>query len=246
MKTTQAILISCAIGFLFSSCREKTHTDIRSASKTDSNKWSIEKLRDKATQHLDSSQWDSELFRQDIETYTKYADIFQSYPLNKSPFPVAGYDYAVSSRPFVIETETALFKGIRIGEYESPESEKIIDKLTLLILTNDKNSEENSLVESRNYPYLTAQGTFNDKDHEYDWVFAASPDGFSTLLVNMKLFDLRFGETILIFPQADQSFFYEQVKDSPNNYGGNFEEFKKELMNNPNVKNRLKSETNGK
>lgn len=244
MKINQTILISLIIGFLFPSCREQAHTDTRTESKIVSNKWTLEKLSDKAAQHLDSNHWDLELFKQDIETYAKYADIFQNYPLNKSPFPVAGYDYAVSSRPFVIETETALFKGIRIGEYESPESDKIIDKLTLLILTNDKNSEENSLVESRNYPYLTAQGTFNGKDHEYDWVFSASPDGFSTLLVNMKLFDLRFGETILIFPQAGQSFFYEQVKDSPNNYEGNFEEFKKELMNNPNVKNRLESETN--
>ncbi|MEZ4981009.1 MAG: hypothetical protein R2769_05370 [Saprospiraceae bacterium] len=34
----------------------------------------------------------------------------------------------------------------------------------------------------------------------------------------MKLFDLRFGETIMIFPQKDQSFHYLQMNESPDNY----------------------------
>ena len=146
------------------------------------------------------------MFHQDIETYMKYAEVFNSYPLNKSPFPVAEYDYAVSSIPFSIELDSIVFKGVRIGEYENPESERIIDKLTLLILTNDRNSEETTLVDSRNHPYLTAQGIFKVTNNEFDWVFSASPDGFSTLIINMKLFDLRFGKTIIIYPQSDNSF----------------------------------------
>lgn len=59
----------------------------------------------------------------------------------------------------------------------------------------------------------------------------------------MKLFDLRFGETIIIYPQTDKSFLYEQIIDSPNNYG-NFEDFKKSIMNNPKVKKQLISEKN--
>jgi len=192
-------------------------------------KWNQESLNQKAVDNLDISKRDEKLLLQDIETYSKYTEIFKSYPLNKSPFPVSEYDYAVSSIPFIIENNGAIYKGIRIGEYENPESEKIIDKVTLIIQTNDKNSEENSLVESRNFPYLTAQGTFKANSNEYDWIFSASPDGFSTLLVNMKLFDLRFGETIIIYPQKNQSFFYDQIKDSPNNYN-NFDDFKKLII----------------
>ena len=59
----------------------------------------------------------------------------------------------------------------------------------------------------------------------------------------MKLFDLRFGETVIIYPQTDKSFFYEQIKDSPNNYG-NFEYFKESIMNNPKVQKQLTSEKN--
>ena len=85
-------------------------------------------------------------------------------------------------------------------------------------MTNDEDAEETTLVESRNYPYLTAQGIFKTADNQFDWVFHYSPDGYSTLLLNMKLFDLRFGETIIIYPQQDKSFLYDQIKDSPNHY----------------------------
>lgn len=239
---TQKILIAIIFELLFSSCQEKERLNSLDKN-TVVNKWNIENLSIRTNEHLDSTKWDLELLNQDIETYNKHSEIFKSYPLNKSPFPIAEYDYAVSSIPFVIEFDSVVFKGVRIGEYENPESEYIIDKLTLLILTNDKDSEENTWVDSRNYPYLTAQGRFKVTNNEFDWVFSASPDGFSTLLFNMKLFDLRFGETIIIYPQIDKSFLYQQIKDSPNSYG-NFEDFKRTLINNPKVKNQLNSEKN--
>ncbi|CAM1342287.1 hypothetical protein [Tenacibaculum aestuarii] len=239
---TKKLLIIIISGILFHSCLERKKSN--SIDKiAEERKWDIEKLNNRAVQHLDTTKWDIKLFNQDIETYNKYSEIFQSYPLNKSPFPVAEYNYAVSSIPFSIEKDSTVFKGVRVGEYENPESEKIIDKLTLLILTNNKDAEETTLVDSRNYPYLTAQGIFKVINNEFDWVFSASPDGFSTLLINMKLFDLRFGETIIIYPQINKSFLYEQIKDSPNNYG-NFEDFKKSIINNPKVKKQLISEKN--
>lgn len=227
MKLKRLLFLIIVITFF--SCKGTKHT-LLNAENTKNTDWNIETLNQKATQNLDNTKWDLKLLNQDIETYTKYTEIFKSYPLNKSPFPVSEYDYAVSSIPFIIEKNGNIFKGVRIGEYENPESEKIIDKLTLLILTNDKNSEENTLVESRNFPYLTAQGTFKVTNNEYDWAFSASPDGYSTLMINMKLFDLRFGETIIIYPQNDQSFFYDQIKDSPNNYS-TFDNFKNAIIN---------------
>lgn len=234
---TQKILIAIALGLLLSSCNEIEKAN-SATKKPEAAKWDLTSLSQRAEQHLKPAEWDLDLFNQDIETYSKYAEIFQAYPLNKTPFPVAKYDYAVSKIPFFIEKDSLLFKGVRIGEYANPDSEKIIDKLTLLFLTSDKGAEENTLVDSRNYPYLTAQGILKLKHHQFDWVFSASPDGFSTLMLNMKLFDLRFGETIIIYPQIDQSFLYDQINDSPNNYR-NFEDFKKTILNNPSVKKHL-------
>lgn len=229
LKMTKHILILLLLVMLFPTCQEDGKTNTQ-PQPTVEKKWNFQTLNHRATQHLDSAQWDMKLFHQDLETYKKHKEIFRSFPLNKSPFPVAEYNYAVLSVPFTFALDSTLFKGVRIGEYENPESEKIIDKLTLLVLTNDINAEENSLVDSRNYPYLTAQGTFEIQNNALDWVFSASPDGYSTLLVNMKLFDLRFGETIIIYPQKNDSFLYDQIKDSPNNHK-NFEDFKKSLLN---------------
>ncbi|SFT39951.1 hypothetical protein SAMN05216474_0345 [Lishizhenia tianjinensis] len=217
------------LGVLLPPCRETKKKDALEQT-TQQENWNFDSLKHRASQNLDSAQWDMELYHQDLENYQKFKEIFQSFPLNKSPFPVAEYDYAVASTPFMIELDTLIFKGVSLGEHENPESEKIIYKLSLIVLTNDKNTQENTLVESRNYPYLTAQGTFEVEKNSLDWVFTASTDGYSTLLVNMKLFDLRFGETIIIYPQKDESFLYDQVKDSPNNYE-NFEEFKKAVLN---------------
>ncbi|MFZ6053032.1 hypothetical protein [Halocola ammonii] len=187
--------------------------------------WDLDSLSQRAKSNMDSASWDTQLFEQDIATYREYAEVFQSFPLNKSPFPVADYDYAVSSRPVLIETGEHIFKGVRIGEFKKVEDEEPLDRLTLLVMTDDKDSEQNTLVESRNYPYLTAQGFFITKDNKFDWVFSASPDGYSTLMVNMKLFDLRFGETIVIYPRSGRAFVYDQIDDSPENYQ-NFEDFK--------------------
>jgi hypothetical protein len=217
------------IGLIFFSCQETAEVS-KSSITLDDEKWNIQLLQSRALNHLDSSKWDKELFQQDVETYNKYIEIFQCYPLNKSPFPVATYDYAVASIPFTIEVNKTVYKGVRIGEYLTPESDTLINKLTLLILTNGKDLEDNTLVESRNYPYLTAQGTFEVENNEFDWFFLASPDGFSSLILNMKLFDLRFGETVVIYPQNDNSFLYNQINDSPNNYES-FEEFKERVLN---------------
>lgn len=185
---------------------------------TQSNPWNLEKLAKRAISNEDSALWDRQLFNQDIETYQKYSEVFKAYPLNKSPFPVAEYDYAVSSIPIEFDSEQGHFKGVRIGAYKDSLMEETEDKLCLLIRCSDSTAEESSLVESRNYPYLTAQGMFQCESHEFDWVFASSPDGYSMLLLNMKLFDLRFGETVLIYPQGDGSFTYQQIQENPNNY----------------------------
>lgn len=187
-----------------------------------------------ANNHADPALLDSALFNQDKEFYLNNRSVFQAFPLHKSPFPVAEYDYAVISQPLSIDTGAYMLKGVSIGEYSSPDSEKVNYKMTIIALTKDQKIEENTLVESRNYPYLTAQGTITLPQTDFDWVYAGSPDGFSVLLVNMKMFDLRFGETIIIYPQNDHSFHYEQCKISPNDYL-DYNEFEQEVLKISNV-----------
>lgn len=196
-------------------------------------------LKNRVVANSNSHKWKQSLLDQDLETFHNYADIFEKYPLNNYPFPVADYDYAVYSNPFVLEVDSIIFNGIQIGEYLNPNSDSITTKLTLLVLTNKDEVEVESFVNSRNYPYLTAQGYFNLPTNNFNWVFSATPDGFSSLFFSMKFFDLRFGETIVIYPQANDSFVYDQLEESPNNYS-NFEEYLQRIKANEKIIDRLK------
>ena len=233
----QKRLIIFVITIALLSCKISKDTSSKKK-KTNKNQWNLEALHQKAQDHFDSTKWDSALYQQDVETYKKYPEVFKSYPLIKTPFPVATYDYAVSYKPFTIQLKQKKLIGIRIGECEDEDCEKITDKLSLLLLTDDKNAEEKTLVESRNYPYLTAQGTIKSFEDTFDWVFSATPDGFSSLVINMKFFDTRFGETIIIYPQKNNSFFYQQLKISPNDYE-KFEEFKNSILSNKTLQKHL-------
>lgn len=194
----------------------------------DSTFWTVEKLGLRAIDNQDSTLWDTALFQQDIETYATFSEVFKSFPLNKSPFPVAEYDYAVSNEPFTLSTANHEFKGVSLGECSDPDCEKIDVKMTLIVANEKGDLEESTLVDSRNYPYLTGQGSFIGENTELDWVLNASPDGISFLTINMKLFDLRFGETIVIFPKRNGSFHYLQLNESPNNFQ-ELESFKKAI-----------------
>lgn len=191
--------------------------------------WTIDQLKNRAEANLDSSQWNRNLLKQDIQTHASYSEVFEVYPLNNYPFPVADYDYAVYSNPFTLKADSVIFKGVQVGEYKNPDSDSIVTKLTLIVLTNDDKVEPEIFVSSRNFPYLTAEGNFLLAKQNFKWAFQAAPDGFSSLFFSMKLFDLRFGQTIIIYPQKDNSFVYIQLNESPDNYS-KFEDFTEKIM----------------
>jgi hypothetical protein len=55
------------------------------------------------------------------------------------------------------------------------------------------------------------------------------------LIINLKSFDLRFGQTVIIFPNDDNSFFYLQSDEKPNT-GEDFNEFLNRIKNNSRIK----------
>lgn len=180
--------------------------------------WNLNQLQKRNITHLDSINWNVKLFNQDKTTYKQYKEYFKGLPLTISAFPVADYEYAVASESFKLTLDSISYKGINIGYFKDENSEEVTYELTLVFLSNQAESNENSFVQSRNYPYLTAEGTFTEFNTKYDWVFTKSPDGFSFIMLNMKLFDLRFGKTILVIPQKDGSFYYNQINLERNTF----------------------------
>lgn len=84
----------------------------------------------------------------------------------------------------------------------------------ILVLTDMEEDEYNSHISSRNNPDIMGQGRFDTKDSKVDYIAFLTADRDNYAIVNGRLFNLRFGRTILVAPQKDGTFRSKQI-DSP-------------------------------
>ncbi len=84
----------------------------------------------------------------------------------------------------------------------------------ILVLTDEDENEYNSHISSRNNPDIMGQGRFDTKDSKVDYIAFLTADRDNYAIVNGRLFNLRFGRTILVAPQKDGTFRSMQI-DSP-------------------------------
>lgn len=181
----------------------------------------VDSLESKAKNNQIPEKWNMELFNND----KKWLKDTNSKPINSLAFPVEKYDYYVFNKPFNFEIEKEHFSGISFGENTAGKDDKFVLKheLTLIFYTGEKEYQVNGLVSSRNFPYLVIQGQL-DLNNVYDFVGVKSPENAGYLIVNLKSFDLRFGQTVIIFPNSDNSFFYLQSDEKPDT-GEDFNDF---------------------
>ena len=172
----------------------------------------LDTLKAKATNNQNPEKWNNELFEND----KKWLKESKSKPLKSLAFPIEKYDYYVFNIPFNFKIGNENFSGITFGENIGGKENKFILKpeLTLIFYTRDKEIQINGDVSSRNYPYLTVQGQV-EVINQFDFVGVKSPEDSGYLIVNLKSFDLRFGETIIIFPNKDNTFYYLQLEEKP-------------------------------
>ncbi len=172
----------------------------------------LDTLKTKAANNQNPEKWNKELF----ENEKKWLKGNKSKPLKALAFPVEKYDYYVFNNHFNFTIENENFSGITFGENIGGKENKFILKpeLTLIFYTRDKQIQLNGDVSSRNYPYLTVQGQVEILN-QFVYVGIKSPENSGYLIVNLKSFDLRFGETVIIFPNKDNSFYYLQLDEKP-------------------------------
>jgi len=196
----------------------------------------VDSLKTKAKNNQIPEKWDRKLFEYDKE---KLKDK-KSEPLNHSAFPVEKYDYSVFNSPFNFKIANSHFSGISFGENKRGKDGKYVFKheITLIFYTENNDYQLNGDVDSRNAPYLTVQGQVN-LNNPYEYIGIKSPENAGFLIVNLKSFDLRFGQTIFIFPNKDNSFYYLQLNEKPS-IGQKFKDFVSKLNTNTRVQEMLK------
>ena len=90
-------------------------------------------------------------------------------------------------------------------------------------------SHVGSQVISRNHPDYIGQGFYKMKDTRVDYTAFITAERKSYAIVNMRLFDLSDGKTILIAPQKDKSFRSMQV-NSPKLSSQEIETYSHQLL----------------
>ena len=170
-------------------------------------------LRIKAENNQNPDKWNKELFSEDIEWLRNSS----AKPLKSLPFPVEKYETYVFSKLFNFKIDNFNFAGISVGENIGAKIGKMQFRhdLCLIFFTDDTVSTLDKVdVSSRNSPNITFQGTFK-LIQQFDFVGMKSPDEKGLLMVSMKAFDLQFGQTVIIFPNENGSFYYVQIKEKP-------------------------------
>lgn len=198
-------------------------------SKDSLNNWNEKKERQHLINRQDSSTWDYEMLYRDIED-TKNTDYkpfkFGVFPvpkynlLGKDTFKGIGvgstYRKIENSNNNVYCTFFAVNKNELIKQY-IPNDKKnevffIIMVLTDIEIDTVNYSHSKNQMISRNNPDYIGQGFVKTKNGEVDYMAFLTADRNEYAIVNMRLFNLKYGRIVLIAPQKDNTIRSLQLK----------------------------------
>lgn len=183
-----------------------------------------------AIQHFenrsDSLTWDMEMIRSDVAD--EQSGILPPLPIKVGVFPVPDYDLLgedsfkglISGGGYkVIQDKNLKFSAFSVKKNELNKFDLNTRKdevfFTIITLTDTIDSKNynlsGSIISSRNHPNYIGEGFTKTKDNRIDYVAFKTVDNNSYAIVNMSLFDLSFGNTILVAPQTDKSLRFLQV-----------------------------------
>ncbi len=219
MKRPIILLLSSL--FAFSACTQVTKTG-----------WGPEQEAEYLKNRQDPSTWDCRLLEQDIQDMPQIL----SKPLMYGAFPVPEYgligentfDGVLCSNyymKFGDEGRNLLYAcmGVNrngmIEKYIGDKPDEVF--FTILVLSDVEigsdddfwdNMYSDVFITSRNNPDYVGQGYIKTKNDEIDFVAFLTAGRDEYAIVNMRLFDLKYGRIVIIAPQKDGSLRSMQVK----------------------------------
>jgi hypothetical protein len=205
------------IAFLTISCKAQNATT----------NWNEKLERQHLKNRQDSSTWDSELLRRDIEGNKERP----GKPMRYGAFPVPKYEL-LGKESFKGVGNGGNFSGIDINGKKVLYSYFLVNKnaltqkfvgdkpnevfFTIATLTDfiDTINYTHAGVQiiSRNNPDYIGQGFFKTKEDIIDYVAFLTANRDEYAIVNMRLFNLRNGRILLIAPQKDGSLRSMQIR----------------------------------
>ena len=223
--------------------------------KNDPIKWDSVMAKNQISEREDSKTWDSIMFASDIRNMVNISDL----PMISGVFPVPHYD-RVGKNSFKgvgnfgypggdgaeikVNDKSILYNSSFAGtnflnaQFTSGKKNEVFFHIILLTDTVDTTnySHTGSEIISRNHPNYIGQGFYRTKSQKIEYMAFQTADRRSYAIVNMRLFDLTLGKTILIAPQADATLRSMQI-DSPALSSEEIEAYTDSLIHQPVIRN---------
>ncbi|WP_335975961.1 hypothetical protein [Gaetbulibacter jejuensis] len=240
MKNIVVILFLCVV-----SC-DRSHRSSNSI-ETDST-WNQQKREQYLTNRNDSSTWDIKM----LETDKQMIGIGDFGPFEIGVFPVPKYDLlgkdsfkglGSKGENYQIGDKTVIMNSFFVADNEinkkrlNGKNNEVFFQLLVLTDTLDTinyNLNKNIGI-SRNHPDYVAQGFVKTKENRIDYFAFDTAESNSYAIINTRLFDLNFGNTILIAPQKDGTLRSLQIK-SPQLTSETVDEYTNVLLQEERVK----------
>jgi hypothetical protein len=202
----------------------------------------------------DPAKWDTSMFRSDLENLMD-----MNLPFTSGVFPVPKYelqgegsfkglgnfgypggegielkvdDKSLLFNSFFVKKNTINEQYIEAGNDDEVFFHIIV--LTDFVDTVDYTHTMSEVV-SRNHPDYIAQGFYKTSNNRIDYTAFITADRNAYAIVDMRLFDLTKGKTILIAPLKDKSLRSMQI-DSPPMSSKEIETYTKELVKQKDVR----------
>ena len=186
--------------------------------------WTAERRQAHTLDNANPDRWDLELLADDL--IPRREKPWPTQPaMSYRPSPVAHYDTPGGSlRNLSIEIEGKTLTGYSVGWGRGAFNEHQFDDpgatwrtyLSILILTDREEPKDRAAhIVSRNHPHYLASGTQRTSVGDIDWLHLALAGGEDVAVVSGRVFDLAFGNVILVAPHQDGSVRYLQWFDDP-------------------------------
>ena len=208
--------------------------------------WTEAKRKEMFERKYDPSTWDMEMFREDMEGHKNNKRPVKSSSSNfPSPVPkYSNFGGAIAWPSFELDQKTIRGVMFSWGKYDVNkhlavnESHNLICYFNLFVLTDLEQKDKAIDMASRNYPHVLSTGKQKTSVGDVDWVHVGMADGNNLAIINQRIFDLKFGKTVLVAPQRDGSlrFMQREAPASYDFYDENYQkEFLRELRSDPDV-----------
>ncbi|HLO61090.1 MAG TPA: hypothetical protein VK179_20235 [Bacteroidales bacterium] len=221
--------------------------------------WNNEKEIKYLENREDSTTWNQELLTRDLDRNRET----KSEPITYGAFPVPKYELLGQNSFKGIGSGGNLIQGIKTNGKTLLYSYFLVNSNTLneqylgnkeneiffviVVLTDFVDSvnftHAGVQIISRNNPDYIGQGFFKTKKDQIDYVAFLTAFREEFAIINMRLFNLKYGRTILIAPQTDGSVRSKQIK-GPVLTESEVDEYIRTLLKQDSIKNFFTTEGN--